>query len=36
MRFVFLVEDYFGRDFFKKFFSKKASENVFSGTCANS
>lgn len=31
MRFVFLVEDCFGPNFFKKFFSKKAEENIFSG-----
>lgn len=31
MRFVFLVEDSFGRIFFKKFFAKKAEENIFSG-----
>lgn len=36
MKFVFLVEDYFGRDFFKRFFSKKVAENVFSGQLKDS
>ena len=31
MKFVFLTEDCFGRIFFKKFFSKKAEKNIFSG-----
>lgn len=31
MKFLFLVEDYFGRPFFERFFSKKIEEHIFSG-----
>ena len=31
MKFLFLVEDYFGQPFFERFFSKKANERIFSG-----
>ena len=31
MKFLFLVEDYFGPAFFEKFFSKKIDEHIFSG-----
>ena len=31
MKFLFLVEDYFGQSFFERFFSKKIDEHIFSG-----
>ena len=35
MKFLFIVEDHFGKPFFSKFFHKKLSEGFFSGSLVN-